>query len=282
MDIREYLNEVGLYQVDALDDEILRVFGAKEGIRYIKEADALFTEWEQRIEHSDGTDPYILRQGTLRDFFCQNEQMARIMASYSDRICFRKFLRRIQTHREHFGRDILDIGCGNGIITCYIAALLPHAHVTGMDLSPVVLQRAAELKERLGIKNLTLCEADALNRSSNRFDTVVSIRTFHENTGIPPMNKPNPSYDLACEDYASCLASLLRPEGILFSIERFHSKEGYERILAALAHHGILTGTASAAGTDRNGVYPVTEDFFCREGDHVTSFRLLVSVCSLA
>lgn len=68
--------------------------------------------------------------------------------------------------------NVLDVGCGYGM---NFPHLTKADHITGMDFSPVMLERAQSLIRRLGA-NVDLREgnAEALDFPDNSFDTVIS------------------------------------------------------------------------------------------------------------
>lgn len=72
------------------------------------------------------------------------------------------------------GMDVLDVGCGPGTITVDLATLVPGGRVIGVDTSPEVLAKAAELAVARGVDNVELEEADvaALPYSDSSFDVV--------------------------------------------------------------------------------------------------------------
>lgn len=59
---------------------------------------------------------------------------------------------------------LLDLGCGSGTITATLArALLPHGHVTGVDVNPSILPRARAIAEQAGVAaNVSFQQADVL------------------------------------------------------------------------------------------------------------------------
>jgi SAM-dependent methyltransferase len=76
----------------------------------------------------------------------------------------------------------LDFGCGVGRVTLPLAAVA--SSVVGVDISPSMLQEAAENSRREGRSNVTLALGDdALSRVSGRFDLIHSFIVFQH---IPP------------------------------------------------------------------------------------------------
>ncbi len=78
---------------------------------------------------------------------------------------------------------VLDVACGPGLVAL---ALAPDAgHVTGLDLTPAMLDKALELQRQRGLDNLTwdLGRADDLPYSNESFDAVLTRFSFHHLTG---------------------------------------------------------------------------------------------------
>ncbi len=75
-------------------------------------------------------------------------------------------------------QDVLELGCGPGRALQTLAIGLPAAHLTGLDLSPFMLERA-EMRNR-GVPRVELVHADggALPWRSPTFDAVVAIHYF--------------------------------------------------------------------------------------------------------
>merc|ERR1712087_956586 len=70
--------------------------------------------------------------------------------------------------------SILDVGCGIGGTSRYLAKAFPSAHVTGITISPEQQQRATSLAGERGISNAKFELVDALNMTyaDNSFDFV--------------------------------------------------------------------------------------------------------------
>jgi SAM-dependent methyltransferase len=74
---------------------------------------------------------------------------------------------------------VLDVACGPGLVALAVAASV--GHVTGLDLTPAMLDKARELQWRRGLSNLSwdLGRADALPYAAGTFDAVLTRFSFH-------------------------------------------------------------------------------------------------------
>lgn len=74
---------------------------------------------------------------------------------------------------------VLDVACGPGIVACAVA---PHAaHVTGIDLTPAMIEQARERQRTTGLDNLEWQVGDAtrLPCDDGAFDVVLTRYSFH-------------------------------------------------------------------------------------------------------
>jgi SAM-dependent methyltransferase len=74
---------------------------------------------------------------------------------------------------------VLDVACGPGLVSL---ALAPHAaHVTGLDVTPAMLDKARDLQRQRGVANVSweAGRADALPHPDATFDAVVTRWSFH-------------------------------------------------------------------------------------------------------
>lgn len=55
---------------------------------------------------------------------------------------------------------VLDVACGPGIVACAFATRA--RHVTGIDLTPAMIEQAQQRQRRLGLENLTWQVGDVL------------------------------------------------------------------------------------------------------------------------
>jgi ubiquinone/menaquinone biosynthesis C-methylase UbiE len=74
---------------------------------------------------------------------------------------------------------VLDVACGPGIVACAFAAVA--AHVTGIDITPAMIERARQLQHDKGQSNLTWQVGDVLPLpyANDTFSLVVTRFTFH-------------------------------------------------------------------------------------------------------
>lgn len=106
------------------------------------------------------------------------------------------------------GETILEVGVGTGLSL----SLYPkHVHVTGIDVSQEMLQKARVRKQREGLKHVELLEMDAENMTlaDHSFDKVVAMYVASV--------VPNPR-QLVAEMQRVC-----KPQGDIFIVNHFHS-----------------------------------------------------------
>ena len=74
---------------------------------------------------------------------------------------------------------VLDVGCGSGQLAVALAPLV--AHVTGVDLTPAMLDQARALQAKAGVANVDWKQGDSLRLPvpDGAFDLVVSRSMFH-------------------------------------------------------------------------------------------------------
>lgn len=81
---------------------------------------------------------------------------------------------RLQPHMQ-----VLDVACGPGIVAC--AAAAQAGHVTGIDLTPAMIEQARERQQRNGLANLAwqIGDATRLPFPDESFDIVLTRYSFH-------------------------------------------------------------------------------------------------------
>lgn len=68
--------------------------------------------------------------------------------------------------RPHLaGKSVLDLGCGGGRLAIHCVAELGAAQATGMDISPLAIERARKLAEQVGVADRVTFEVGAIGET---------------------------------------------------------------------------------------------------------------------
>lgn len=70
--------------------------------------------------------------------------------------------------------EMLDMGCGSGVLGLTLAAERPDCHVTLADISDDALSLTRENAEKLGITNITLVRSDLFSSIQGAFDLIAA------------------------------------------------------------------------------------------------------------
>lgn len=273
--IKEYLAQVGIRRVHELDTALLETFGQEEGEKHIKKLTELYDRSEERLVYGSKDTAYLRRQEELVDYLNQSLQMSLLAASFYDRVFFRRAMEALLRYEQFFTGDILDMGCGNGILTCFLARIHPDASVTGLDLSQAAVSAARELAGRLQADNVRFACSQAPGQKkyekNDYHDTVFSCRTVHENVKWKPLIEEKKEVPLSMEaqakryeGYVKELSALVKPRGYLVSIERCEEDNICAGLVRALADAGLcqVKGTCM--------------QFSCKNGDEMAAFQAMV------
>ena len=252
-----------------MDTALIEAFGREEGERHIGRLTELFDRSEERLLYGTGDTVYLHRQEELVDYWNQSLQTSLLAASFYDRVFFRRAMEYLVEHGSFWSGEIFDMGCGNGILTCFLALRHPDSAVTGLELSSNAISVAKELAGELEVDNVQFSKPDALGQ--RKCDTLFSCRTAHENVawralceeaGMP---SPSPEEQVRLHgQYAKELSALVRPGGHLVSVERYEEDGAYAGLVRALE----LAGFCQVKGTHMQ--------FSCRNGDGTATFQAMV------
>lgn len=159
---------------------------------------------------------------------------------------YRQACNWLGAHKEQFGQEILEVGCDCGIISCFLGRLLPQAHITAIDRTQTAIAAAEQLAERLQVKNVTFLCTDLHDLAAGQFDTVLSMRTMHENIAdrnIHPsfllLLEQAQLYGNAVAEYAERLMDRVRQGGNLISIEKGEKNPAFLGWLLNLHANGL-------------------------------------------
>jgi len=112
----------------------------------------------------------------IRDQFGkQAEGYARLVRSKADP-SFTRYVEALQLTNHD---EVLDVGCGTGLLSLSLAGIAKH--VTGIDLTPEMLQQARALQSELKIGNVDWQQGDILPLpfQDDAFSIVLTKATFH-------------------------------------------------------------------------------------------------------
>lgn len=140
----------------------------------------------------------------------------------------RKTCNWIDANKQYFGKNILEIGCDCGFVTCFVAMACPEASIVAIDREPDGLKIADQLAKKLGITNIEFRHCDSEDMAEAAFDTVLSVRTIQENREDLPMKAVFQPLDVqmtkyyldVLKGYAENVAHLTVEGGRIISIER--------------------------------------------------------------
>lgn len=124
----------------------------------------------------------------LYEFKNQTLDLSLDFSSYSTDL-YRKYFEWFINLKGSAPNRILDIGCDNGIITCFYALLFPGCDVIGIDISENSIKCAEQLKAELALNNVSFRMAKIQDISQVfkdcSFDFITSVRTLHEAAELP-------------------------------------------------------------------------------------------------
>jgi len=120
------------------------------------------------------------------------------------------------------GQDILELGCGWGSMSLWLAENYPNANVTGVSNSATQKQYIDSEIQKRGLKNLRIITCD-MNKFdiTEKFDRVVSIEMFEH-----------------MKNYEKLMANIsrwLKPDGLLFVHIFTHHKYAYHFVAESVA-----------------------------------------------
>ncbi|HEX7258235.1 MAG TPA: methyltransferase domain-containing protein [Nitrososphaeraceae archaeon] len=77
------------------------------------------------------------------------------------------------------GDTVLDVACGPGIVACELAKFV--SHVTGIDITPAMIEQAKQMQNERKLNNITLKIGDILTLPFNdsSFSLVITRYSFH-------------------------------------------------------------------------------------------------------
>ncbi len=265
-----FLQKLNMKQVKKpyqLIKEVTKVLGIKEGMAFLKKFESAQTALARN--ESDKTESDI---SALYEMQNENLDLSLVYTGCFIADYLRYFFNWIEDNRDMFGHEILDIGCHNGVTTCYLAQQFPDSVVIGIDRVGKSVEVSKQLAERLGLKNVEFLQTDVKNMKGRQFDTVVSSRVLQENYRMffhnlefsDPLNDLTEYCEVRLKKYAETLSKLVKKNGTLVTSELMGDTPLFSGWLQALNAESMI---------------PVQERFKKYEGfdlDKPQSARMLI------
>ena len=192
-------------------------FGIKEGVRL----------WEEYMNMLDNN-----TAGTLEfyKFKSSHPLISKGLVEWYDGDIIRKACNYIDSHKDYFGKTILDVGCDIGYMTGFIAMTFPESRIVAIDRCEEAINIARERFSSLGITNVEFRVSD-VNQIDEQFDTVFAMRTLHENEDREmepfcgdPIDEQIIDYASVGEDYIKKLKSCTKDKGNLCIIQEINNE----------------------------------------------------------
>lgn len=236
--VDSYMQEVGLKYIKNTND-FLTGLAIRTNKDYTKK---IATELNSRATGQNSSNSYFYQ--------IKNEDYAGsiFVSAAFDGGVFRHIGNIIIDNPELFNGEIIDLACDCGIVTCFIAKMYPHCHITGVDINAPAVENAKKLAENLGLENVDfVCEDAYQVNFEKKANTVTSFRGLLDvcmkNTkGLPffgeRMWREN-QYKEAFSDYAKVFKNNLKENGYVLCVERYTPEYGWLGWLEALFDQGI-------------------------------------------
>lgn len=184
-------------------------------------------------------------------------RIAQALVGAFDGDYLKKLFTLIEAHRDTFGEEILDAGCNNGIITCFIAKTYPDSQVTGIDINPQAIDIAQQIADRLKLENVVF-RVQALGDVEEQYDTLFLSKVSHEKVNSATIgsataiewssdkDKMADQFQKMLAGFAGQAANTIKTGGSLWTIDRIPYDFGVTGYYRALEEAGIQPGTPSS------------------------------------
>jgi SAM-dependent methyltransferase len=147
---------------------------------------------------------------------------------------------------------VLDIGCGNGVLTCFYAKHFSDSEVVGVDDSTEAVTCAQELSRRLGLTNIQFMKLNLLDNSSfsqidTGFDLITAIKVMGTAIQLPDFHEELPLRtvlrDVAKSAQGESLGEicrLLHLNGTFMAMDRWSGIRSFAWWVCALNNAGFF------------------------------------------
>lgn len=183
--------------MEQLNNNIIEEYFSKIGLKEVNDRDQFFKDVQEKykINMTQNLDLAMsLRQdksnGKIYSIKNNNLETSLDFGGYYFDL-YKEFFAWLIQNADLDNKKILDLGCDNGIATCFLATVYPNAKIVGVDKGKKGIKCAEELAKKLDLKNIEFKTVDAKKVDKffkeEKFDAVVSIRSILEITNLPKL-----------------------------------------------------------------------------------------------
>ncbi|BAN04403.1 class I SAM-dependent methyltransferase [Ilumatobacter coccineus] len=153
--------------------------------------------------------------------------------------------------------DIVDLGSGAGLLTCFYAMRRPASQVVGIELNAAGVDRGRELAREMGLTNVAFEQGDLRDVDlGRRFDCAVSTlaltevdfsrSTDQESFDFSTLARGRRRFESETSDLAGVASRHLTDEGAYLSFERLPRFDDFAGWVGAQQRHGLGIELGSA------------------------------------
>jgi ubiquinone/menaquinone biosynthesis C-methylase UbiE len=92
---------------------------------------------------------------------------------------YRWIIRTIMRQIDDGKWEILDLGTGTGKLSLKLASKFRQSHITGLDISEAMVEKAREAAAKMGVNNVTFTVSSMEKAEIGKIDFAVSCLAFH-------------------------------------------------------------------------------------------------------
>lgn len=245
--VDNYMQEIGLKYVKS-SNEFIAGLAVRTNKDYTQKVAA---ELNSRAKHSNSSNMvfYKIKNETF-------DGSIYISAAFDGGL-FRHLGNLIIDYTELFdSKQILDLACDCGIVTCFIAKMYPNCHITGVDVNSSAIENANKLKEKLGLDNVDFVCSDVFEYAGeNKADTVVTFRALLDTCMAQTKDLPlfgerswrEEQYKNAFLPFINIIENNIKPDAKVLSVERYTANYGWLGYMMALEEKGLHTNSEKSA-----------------------------------
>jgi len=239
-------------------------------------------------------DPYELKNSSL--------ELSLYVGEHHSSSMWREFASWLVSENIDAPSQVLDLGCENGVLTCFYGSLWPDAKVVGLERCSAAVEVARKLAMNLGLRNVSFEDAnvrDFLAANGGRFHLIMASHAMHEILEREGSRKPlnwNGEYerieDVALTDadlYAietlKAVGGALTEDGFLISVDRSPTTASTWWYVQCLEEAGLKVSLSRSHMIECQGLsggerFPLTVARHARKGETKTTAEELVSLAS--